>query len=71
LNERAGQLNYAKDKGRARATVYLIGLTILGAAVAAYFGRRHHEQGMRRTDDLIKQHAEYSKLHSDLLKNNR
>jgi len=64
-------LNYAKDKGRARATLYLIGLTIAGGALAAYFGRRHHEQGMRRTDDINKQHAEYSKLHNELLKNNK
>jgi hypothetical protein len=64
-------LNYAKDKGRARATLYLIGLTIAGAAIAAYLGRSHHKQGMRRTDEMVKQHAEYSKLHHDLIKNNK
>lgn len=65
----SSQVNFAKDKGRASMTIVLIGMTILGACVAIFIGKRDHKRGMRHTDDIIKQHSEYSKVHQDMLKN--
>lgn len=66
--ERASQVNYAKDKGRAAGVVIGIVLTILGAGVAVFFGKRDHKKGKKYTDDIINQHAEYSSAHQAMVK---
>ncbi|CAF0995705.1 unnamed protein product [Brachionus calyciflorus] len=62
------QVNYAKDKGRATMTVILIGATIFGCIVAIFAGKRDQKKGMKHTDDIIKKHSEYSKIHQEMLK---
>lgn len=64
----AQQLAYARDKGRAQMTIYLIGLTILISFGVAWYGKREHSKGRRHTDEIIRQHAEYSQAHRDMLK---
>jgi hypothetical protein len=66
---RYSQLSYAKDKGRATATVYLIAFTIVGCIASAFLGSRHRKQGIANyEDELIKKHSEYSKAHQELIK---
>lgn len=60
---------YAKDKARATATLFLIGMTVVGSLAAIYIGKRDRKLGYRHADDIIKRHAEYSKSHQDMIKN--
>ena len=62
------QLYYARDKGRASGMVILLAITIVGSVLAAVYGKSAHKSGVRYTDDIVKQHAEYSKAHQELAK---
>ena len=62
------ELYYSRDKGRAKGMVVLVLMCILGSGVAAYIGKQAHKRGVRYTDDINKQHAEYSKAHQELEK---
>lgn len=58
----------ARDKGRATMMVILVGFTVLGSALAGYIGKKLHQQGHKHTDNIIKQHSEYSKIHQEMAK---
>jgi hypothetical protein len=60
------QLHYAKDKGRARMVIILLGVTVLGAMVSIFLGKRDHGKGKRYTDDMVRQHAQYNKNFQEL-----
>ncbi|RNA40589.1 hypothetical protein BpHYR1_021539 [Brachionus plicatilis] len=64
----SSQVHFAKDKGRAYMTIVGIGITVLGSFIAVLIGKRDHKRGMKHTDDIIKQHSEYSKAHQEMLK---
>ncbi len=60
------QLHYAKDKGRARMVIVLLGVTVLGALFSVFLGKRDHGRGKRYTDDMVRQHAQYNKNFQDM-----
>jgi hypothetical protein len=49
-------------------TIVLIGLTIVGSMIAIFFGKSEHQKGRRHTDELLRQHAEYSQAGRDMLR---
>ncbi len=58
----------ARDKARARGMLLGIVFTIGGCMIAGYYGKTRHKQGHGYTDDIVKEHAEYSKIHQDIIK---
>ena len=52
-------------------TLILIGVTILGAMVSIFFGKSEHKSGRRHTDEIIKEHAQYSQAHRDLIRHSK
>ena len=46
----------------------LIAFTIVGSLVAVFIGKRDHKRGVGYTDDLIKQHSEYSPAYQQISK---
>lgn len=49
-------------------TIVGIGITVLGSIIAIIIGKRDHHRGIKHTDDIIKQHSEYSTAHQEMLK---
>ena len=45
---------------RAKMTIFLIGMTILGCIIAIFLGKRDHNRGIGYTDEIVKKHSEYS-----------
>ena len=65
------QLYYAKDKARARMTLILIAMTILGSLGAIFIGKIEQKAGKRHSDDILREHAQYSQAHRDQIRHSR
>ena len=49
-------------------TIVGIGITVLGSIIAVIIGKRDRHRGIKHTDQIIKQHSEYSLAHQEMLK---
>lgn len=67
----AQTFTYAKDRARAKISLYLIGLTCVGAGIAIYRGRHDRDKGISRNDLSFDEHMKYSKMHQNLDRNTR
>lgn len=65
------QLYYAKDKARARMTLILIAMTILGSIGVIFIGKHEQKAGKRHADDILREHAQYSQAHRDQIRHSR
>ena len=64
------QVNYAKDKGRAKMSIFLIFMTVVGCLFTINLAKHHKSSGKSTySEDLNKQHAQYSKLHQEQIRN--
>lgn len=63
-------MNYARDKGRARATIFLIGFTIFASICIISIAKHDKKSKTTYQDDLMQQHAVYSKSHQEAIKSN-
>ena len=63
------QVNSAKDKGRASFSIILIIVCVLGCLFTVLLAKYHKYSGKTTyTENLIKQHAQYSKMHQEQLR---
>ena len=64
------QVNFARDKGRAKMSIILIFLTVFGALFTINLAKYLKKQGKSTwSEDMNKKHAEYSKMHQDAIRN--
>lgn len=70
FNFSSTQVNFARDKGRAKMSIILILCTVAGALFTINLAKYHKKQGKSTyCEDMNKQHAEYSKMHLDQIRN--
>jgi hypothetical protein len=67
-NNRISELYNARDKARAKTMVLGIVFTIVGCLIGAYIGKKMKRAGNNATDSIIKEHAEYSPIHREMVK---
>ena len=62
-------MNFARDKGRARMSLILIFLTVVGCFSTVFLAKYHKSTGKSSySEDLMNQHAQYSKMHRDQMR---
>lgn len=52
-------------------TLILIAMTILGSLGAIFIGKIEQKAGKRHSDDILREHAQYSQAHRDQIRHSR